>query len=69
MSDLKTKPTRKSVKKFLFSVEHEQRRSDALQLLSLFETVTKQKPVLWGNNIAYMDVGKGREYKCKDARR
>ena len=51
MSDLKTKPTRKSVKKFLFSVEHEQRRSDALQLLSLFEKVTNKKPVLWGNNI------------------
>ena len=51
VSDLKTKPTRKSVKKFLLSLEHKKRRADALQLLSLFEKVTKQKPVLWGNNI------------------
>ena len=40
MSDLKTKPTRKSVKKFIGNVENARRQADAFVLLELFEEIT-----------------------------
>ena len=43
MSEPKTKPTNKSVPKYLRSIEHARRREDALTLLPLFEEVTGKK--------------------------
>jgi hypothetical protein len=51
MAEIKTKPQKGGVKKFLASVEHEERRKDALALLPIFEAITKEKPVLWGNSM------------------
>ncbi|WP_104400454.1 DUF1801 domain-containing protein [Vibrio penaeicida] len=51
MSEIKTRPNRKSVVKFLNSVEHEKRREDAFTLLAMFERVTDKKAVMWGDSI------------------
>ena len=51
MSELKTKPTDKSVDAFLAGIEHKTRRSDGLILLDLFKRVTGEKPVMWGDSI------------------
>ncbi len=52
MAELKTKMNkRKSVKKFLNSVENERRREDALQMLAIMEKVTGEKAVMWGDAI------------------
>ena len=56
MAELKTKPTRKSVKKFIDGVENARRKADALVLLELFEEVTGKPAVIWGESI----VGFGR---------
>lgn len=63
MAELKTKKTSASVSEFLESVENEQRRRDSLELLKLFEEVTKVTPMLWGNGI----IGFG-EYHYKSER-
>jgi hypothetical protein len=65
VSDLKTRPTRKSVAKYLRAVEHPQRVADALALLELMQEVTGEKAVLWGDSI----VGFGSyHYKYKSGR-
>ena len=51
MAELKTKKTAASVTAFVDAVENEQRRSDAKQLLKLFNEVTGMKPALWGPTI------------------
>lgn len=51
MSDLKTKPTKQSVKQFLDLIENEKRQQDAYTLLTLFKEITRKKPVLWGDTI------------------
>ena len=51
MAELKTRPTRKSVNKFLNSVENERRRKDAFEVLPMFEKITGRKPVIWGDSI------------------
>ena len=51
MAELKTKPTRKSARKFLKSIENERKRQNAFDILALFEQVTKKKPVMWGESI------------------
>ena len=51
MAELKTRPTRKSVGKFVNSVSPEEKRLDAFALLELFETTTGKKAVLWGDSI------------------
>lgn len=51
MAELKTKPNKKSVKKFLASVEHKQRREDVQELLPLFEKLTGETAVMWGDSI------------------
>lgn len=63
MAELKTKKTRASVPTFLDSIENEQRRKDAFELLEIFKHSTKMPPVLWGNSI----VGFG-EYHYKSNR-
>ena len=51
MSDLKTRPSRKSVDKYLNAVENDRRRQDSLVLLQLMQKVTGEDPVLWGDSI------------------
>jgi hypothetical protein len=51
LSDLKTKRNRRSVKKFIDSVEHEGRREDAREILALMKDVTGEKPQMWGESI------------------
>ena len=51
MADLKTKPNRKSVHKFLNSVENDRRREDAFALLEMMQEITGEKPVMWGDSI------------------
>jgi hypothetical protein len=51
MAEIKTKPTKESVTKFLKSIQPEEKRLDGLALLKLFEKITKEKPVMWGDSI------------------
>lgn len=51
MAELKTKPTRASVKAFLATVEPEARRTDSLELLALFEQVTGKPACMWGDTM------------------
>jgi len=51
MSELKTKATDQDPREFLETIQPEQKREDSLALLSIFEKVTKEKPVMWGTSI------------------
>lgn len=47
----KTQPHDGSVEAFLNSVEDEQKRQDALQVLNMMKEITGYEPVLWGPSI------------------
>jgi hypothetical protein len=47
----KTKPQKTAVKDFLERIEDEQVRKDCIVLSKLFEKVSGEKPVLWGDAI------------------
>ena len=51
MAEPKTKPTGKSIKKFIDAVKDERRRSDCRMLVKLMTRLTKSKPKLWGPSI------------------
>jgi hypothetical protein len=51
MSGIKTKPSDFDIDKFLMSVEPEKKRVDSLELKKLFDSVVKEKPSLWNNNM------------------
>lgn len=51
MAELKTKVNDASVTDFINSVEDEQKRKDAFELLKMFESVTKEKAKMWGTSI------------------
>jgi hypothetical protein len=51
MAEPKTKATNKNPKDFLNSIEPEQKRADGFTLLKMFEDITKEKPVMWGDSI------------------
>lgn len=51
MSTNKTIPTDQSVHDFLEQIEHPGKKSDAYRLLEMMETLTKEKPVMWGPSI------------------
>ena len=51
MSANKTQATNTDVIEFIQTVEHKQRKADALALLEIFAQVTKQEAVLWGSSI------------------
>lgn len=51
MAEVKTKPSKDSVERFLNSVTDEQKRKDSFALLQLMKQITKQEPVMWGNSI------------------
>ena len=63
MAELRTKPTRKSVKKFIDAVENEGQRKDCHFLLETMQKITGEKPVIWGTSI----VGFGKyQYQQRD---
>ena len=51
MSQLKTKPNKKSALAFLKSIVPDAKRKDGLVLLELFKKATGQQPVMWGEAI------------------
>ena len=51
MSEIKTKAIDSDIEKFLMSVEPEKKRADSLALKKLFDSVVKEKPSLWNNNM------------------
>lgn len=51
VAELKTKKTRKSVSKFLTSVDVEEKRNDSKKLLKIFTEATGKKAVMWGTSI------------------
>lgn len=65
MSDLKTKPTDKSVIDFLNKVENPTKREDSFKILDLMHEVTQEEPTMWGDSI----IGFGSfHYKYKSGR-
>jgi hypothetical protein len=50
-TEIKTKPTQVSVKRFIAAVENDTRREDAKVLLKLFEKATGWKARMWGPTI------------------
>lgn len=48
MSELKTQPTRRSATKLINDISQPVKRADCLTLLELFERLTGEKPVVWG---------------------
>jgi len=51
MSDLKTKPTDKSVNDFLNKAENITSREDSFEILNLMKEITQEEPVMWGDSI------------------
>ncbi|WP_010136905.1 DUF1801 domain-containing protein [Ochrovirga pacifica] len=47
----KTQPTQASVVDFLNNVEKEQKRKDSFEILAMMESLTGEKPVMWGESI------------------
>lgn len=50
-NDLKTKKTTKSPLAFIKALEPNERKEDALELLTLMKEATGLKPVMWGESI------------------
>ena len=68
MSELKTRPTRRSATKLINSISQPKKRVDCFTLLELFERLTAEKPVVWGqsNNPFGGIIGFGRyHYRYK----
>lgn len=51
MAELKTKATNQNPKDFLNTIEPEQKRTDGFALLEMFQRVTGEKAVMWGDSI------------------
>ena len=51
MAELKTKPNKLSVEKFLNSIKDEQKRKDSFQVLEMMKKITKEEPIMWGPSI------------------
>jgi hypothetical protein len=51
MAELKTKPTKASVEKFLNQVTDETRREDCFKVARMMEEITGCKPQMWGPSI------------------
>lgn len=51
MAEPKTKVTDKNPKDFLNTIEPEQKRADGFTLLKMFEDITKEKAVMWGDSM------------------
>lgn len=65
MAELKTKPTKSSVEKFLNKVEDKKKQEDSFKVLELMKKITKEEPKMWGPSI----VGFGKyHYKYASGR-
>jgi len=65
MSELKTLATKKSIKDFLNTIEPEQKKADGFALLEMFQKITGEEAVMWGESI----VGFGKyHYKSERSR-
>ncbi|MBI2356793.1 DUF1801 domain-containing protein [Candidatus Dojkabacteria bacterium] len=65
MTELKTKVNDASVKDFINTVKDEQMKKDSLELLKIFESITKVKAKMWGSSI----IGFGQyHYKSERSR-
>ncbi len=62
MAEVKTKPTKESVTKFLKSIEPKQKQLDSLALLKMFKEATGEKPQMWGTSM----VGFGKYHYKSD---
>ena len=51
MSEIKTKPIDLDIDKFLNNVEPVKKRADSIVLKKLFDSVVKERPSLWNNNM------------------
>ncbi|MBK9391570.1 MAG: DUF1801 domain-containing protein [Bacteroidetes bacterium] len=51
MSEIKTRPLDSDIDKFLESVEPEKKRADSKEIRKLFDSIVKEKPALWNNNM------------------
>lgn len=51
MADLKTKVTKASVTDYIHGIPDENKRKDALVLLNLFKSITRERPRMWGSSI------------------
>lgn len=51
MAELKTKKNNTSVTDFINTVEKEDKKNDCLELLKIFEQITKEIPTMWGSSI------------------
>jgi hypothetical protein len=51
MAEPKTKITKQNPKDFLNTIEPETKRADAFALLEMFEKVTGEKAVMWGDSM------------------
>lgn len=64
-SELKTKINETSVDDFLNSVDDEQKRKDAFEVLALMKQATKEEPKMWGPSI----IGFGKQHLKYDSGR
>ena len=51
MAELKTRPTKASVDKFLNGVDNDSRREDARCVLAIMQRTTHELPTMWGDRI------------------
>ena len=51
MSELKTKPTKASVEKFINQIPDETKREDSRQVARIMEEITGEQPTMWGPSI------------------
>ena len=51
MSELKTKPTKASVQKFINAIDNPVKKEDCKILLKMMTEVTGEQPVMWGSSI------------------
>ena len=51
MAEMKTKPTKESVKEFLNKIPEPERRADCFAVAKIMEEVTGEKPTMWGPSI------------------
>jgi len=50
-ADLKTKPTKADVDKFLSSIKDEKKREDTFKIVKMMKLITKEEPKMWGPSI------------------
>ena len=51
MAELKTKPTKADVEKFLNGIKDDKKREDSFKILKLMKQITGEDPKMWGSSI------------------